>query len=477
MDKEKAVFGQTAGTTNVQKHYNIPEAVKDYKALNLPILPVKPLSKEPLIKWKDPEKRSKAYFKDNDNIGMICGSPWNGGYLVAFDFDNSDRNRFDQFVEELEKNEIPGIIQKSGGQHEGFHYIIKTEKPFKNSNAKIEGFEDVEIDIKGDGYILIEPSIVKAHYKLEGSFEELQTVPKEHIEKFLKALTESRVQASTYNCIEDIFNTVVGTYSEKLILSGFPELFTTTKVWDRLFEHFGHSDLTPCTLNKPFRSLPKIHDKKEDKHPSASLFAGENGSIIYQEFSQNRIYRLEEVYHILTTGQSIAKIRERRTELLSRWTAEMIDELNIFTKASIEFTENFNELIEKEKSTVPERFKKVWRVIAGKMERAYDHGGDIFTARWLSTESGINDHKIANQALNVLCAIGVLKKTIEKNLQTGKTNKIEPLIFDVGDALILLQRLESYLKEHGGWMKFSRKAVEKTIGKYRSEEIFTRDRD
>jgi hypothetical protein len=373
---------------------------------------------------------------------------------------------------------------------------VKVDEPIEGSKITFEG---VEVDIKGNGYVLIAPSFVKTKYQIiEGDFQDLQTNKKE---KLIKTLTEMGAKKQRnkkhLQLTKGIFNNVVGVSLSsvgvkpllkrdgKVFVKRFDELFTTFLGWRILSEKF-HLDF-PLELHKSFRSIPVLHGGKEDKKPSAELFRHENGSIIYRDFRMHRAYTLPEVYHALKTNKApLLKEKELREKRLSQWTAEMMEDLNIYIyiQDALDYFEALNKFIDEavKREKMPERFVRVWRRIADKMLRAYDHGGDICTARWLERETGV-DHKKANKALNVLVACGVLRKGEEIILMVDgkkrKTQIIEPVKdFDIVDALRILSLIhEDLRKRKCGWDKFSRKAVINVLSKAVAETIFTRDRD
>ncbi len=496
MKKENAVQKWTAHISQSHSNYTTLEAVKKYLSMNLPVIPLAPKEKTPNHEGTWQRKHTLDEFHEGDNIGLICGWETNGTYYMAFDFDKPDREIFDEFVKKLNEKGITGLIQKSGGKHGGYHLIVKTDKHFKNTKITFKKCE-VEIEVKGNGYILIAPSRVKKNYQiLQGSFKDLQTIKSETITKTIKDLfnvnmefINKEIKKSTNNLTEDTSNTVVGSKYEKplfdtdhrIILDSMDELFHTFKGWQILID--ARNLRLPNELGKNFISLFILHGEKLEKHPSAEFYKGDNGSIVYRDFALNRTYTLTDVYYALKEKKTPPLIgdADRRKEFRSKWTAKFIDEFNIYTKDSLEYSKAFNKFIDEaiKREKVPERFVKVWRVIADKMVRAYDHGGDIFTARWLSQETGINDHVIANKALNLLVACGVLRKGEDKTLKEGKTPKIEPVKdFDVSEALRILSLLHEDLKKRKcRWNRFSRRAVIDVLGVEVANTIFTRGRD
>jgi len=491
MKKEKAVLLKTALK---KKYYNYTtlEAVKKYLALDLPIIPIGRLKKTPKIKgesWK--RKHTLDEFQEGDNIGLICGFESKGAYFATFDFDSPNPKAFVDLMEELKAYGITGLIQKSGGKHSGYHYIIKTDEPIKNTHITFKG---CEVDVKGTGgYILIAPSVVEQQYIIiDGSFEDLQMVKSTAVNDAIKHLggeINGKADTLPLEDSEEKYPFYL-TQDGKIVVDNFKSLFNTFAGWKILFDAYNIE--VPLELNKNFNSLYVLHGKRKnannvvDEHPSAEFYRGDNGTIVYRDFAVNRTYTLPEVWHALKTNEApLIKDKGMRKALLSKWTAEFIDELNIYTEDAVNYQESFNKFIDEaiKREDVPERFVKVWRVIANKMMRAYDHGGDIFSARWLAKEAGIRDHVIANKALNLLAACGLLRKGDNKVLKGGKDTEVTQIIepvkdFEVYKALDILSLLHEDLRMRKcRWGKFSRKAVIDVLGTEVAEAIFTRDRD
>ncbi len=236
----------------------------------------------------------------------------------------------------------------------------------------------------------------------------------------------------------------------------------------------------PLLIDRPFKGLAVLHDGP-DEHPSAEFHRGKDGSIVYRDFKLNRSYTLPEVYHALKTETApLLSDDNLRRKLLKQWIAELIYELNIYTQDALDYVKSLNKFIVEtaKQGRMLKRFIRVWRVIANKMLRAYDHGGDIFTARWLTKEAGISDHLVANKALNLLVACGVLRESDGKVLKTGSTFIIEPVKdFDVYESLGILFLIHVGLKRMWGWSRFSRKAVYSILGSQVVKNIFTREKE
>jgi len=146
---------------------NVYEYALRYLDLGLSVIPLKTMSKEPLIPWKEFQERLptkeevREWFKGKDNnIGIICGSI--SGNLVVIDFDDVDRfNEWYNNIEGLGYRDLvlnTWVVETGKGIH--VYFRINTnpndfKKIFRTKPKLIEG-----VDVKGEGgYVVAPPSI------------------------------------------------------------------------------------------------------------------------------------------------------------------------------------------------------------------------------------------------------------------------------------------------------------------------------
>ena len=164
---------------------------ENYIDKGLKIFPIVPNGKTPLIeKWQ--ENCSCDFFQvlywyencPNCNWGLPC-TPNN---LFVLDLDRHDPNKdgvenFSKLLETILDDTQYDIfywkncIQRtpSGGQH----YIFKTDNDLKNVSNNSNVFQDYPgIDIRTDGYILVEPSEINGKNYLYTTFD---SVTKQHV--------------------------------------------------------------------------------------------------------------------------------------------------------------------------------------------------------------------------------------------------------------------------------------------------------
>ncbi|MCI8604457.1 MAG: hypothetical protein HFE79_10000 [Ruminiclostridium sp.] len=138
-----------------------------YAKMGLRVFPVQEREKKPLPGsngFKDAvcdEATIRRWWENNPNynIGIACGEMSDGSFLTVIDIDN-DTTKGKSGGESLSQWEkennckLPKTLTSKTGSG-GFHYLYKTDKPFKNSTNLISC-----VDVRGEGgYIVAPPSI------------------------------------------------------------------------------------------------------------------------------------------------------------------------------------------------------------------------------------------------------------------------------------------------------------------------------
>ena len=131
-----------------------------YLSYGLSVIPLKPGEKTPLIKWERYQKEPpsiaevRKWFKDTDNIAIVCGKVSKN--LVVIDFDGAEI--YEAFLKEIEGDpEIKDIVESTWlvETGKGFHVYIQvdTNRPVKTGKLR-------NVDIKGEGgYVVAPPSL------------------------------------------------------------------------------------------------------------------------------------------------------------------------------------------------------------------------------------------------------------------------------------------------------------------------------
>lgn len=453
---------------------DLREYLRLYFSFNLPIIPLAHRSKKPIESWK----RSFEFqdFKKNSNVGLRLGR-WKDGWLTALDVD--DPGILSDLLTALEKFLDSIVIIKTGGKHDGYHILLKTDEPLKNQ--KNNSFE-----IKSDGtYIVFPPSTVDSRYfflKPSDPYEAINllqthTIPSQDLSQVIKNLIKSGNSITeTYNSNPIFYlncRSLRKEIDEIVVVEDIDEIDKSEFIWKKLMEKFG----VKVELDKAFSCVVKERFfGEEDKHPSASLHRFSNGKILYVDFHQsgNLRYRtIVEIYKLWRTGKS-DKLKRRETRL---WLNEMILDLNIWTQSALELNEKVESLKEKLEERLPPRWLKVIGVIFDeliKAERLALPQGAVISARYLEEKTGV-DYKITNKVLNFLCAVGICRKNGKVKRLNTEYIKLEN--FEISEVIQRVEELIEYLHGHGGFSRFSRKAVQKVFGAEKVKEIFHREPD
>ena len=501
----------------------------------LPILPLPPKSKKaPPTGWTTRRFTFKD-FQEDGNVALRLGDHWNGGYLACIDFDIDDEQAFLRFFlslpAEIQEN---CVLARSGGNHKGYHVIFKVDKPLKNTKLPFG-------DLKGKGgYILIEPSKVEARYRFISpddplkafeklreaeaisvdllqetlSYLDIKTVDLEqlqHEKKITKSvdtsIEESKIAVDNKNNNLREKNNSISQMDDRIVLSDevvavenklevdqknvfvkadfsaltlekFEDIWKSTEVWRRVLSLFGLK-AEQIRLDKAFNCVvKKAFTGEEDKNPSAELHRFSDGVIRYVDFHQSgekKIRSIEEIYYLWKYGKNVILKKQEMRLILN----EMILDLNIWTDESVELNWKLITLKRKLASLIPERWLRVVEVIFDKLVEAKRLDlpqGAVMSSRWIGKKACVR-HLIANQVVNFLCAIGVMKKNGRVNLPQGWTEYLQPLEFEVDEVISKAKKLINYLANHGGFSKFSRKAVREVFGEEKVAEIFHREYD
>ncbi|HHY39478.1 MAG TPA: hypothetical protein GX507_11240 [Clostridia bacterium] len=262
----------------------------------------------------------------------------------------------------------------------------------------------------------------------------------------------------------------------------------------------------PVRLGKGFRCI--LHS---DKKPSASFCRGENGTIVYHDWHASKhgtpeFLLLGEVYHALCTGE----VRKLKPHEAGRWFAKLALRLGYRTplalevEASIETAEAkleasllhplqtpsygscggscggiiFTTLFpdpegdenrdSEEDSAVIQR---VWRVFCSEalIRAMYGLEGVNASARWLS-ERAQAPLKVANRAVNLLCALGILSKVPGTGGMRG-----DRFVFGDADISEVKRRWEALGKP--SLRRFNRTLVIERLGEDVANAVFRRTPD
>lgn len=173
---------------------NFEPYIKSWANLNRPMIPLWPTAKKPMYTnitnlppCSEEDIREIINKYKDCNLGMVCG---NG--IIVFDFDKS--GHYDKF-RKLEPN-LNTLIVKTGRGH---HIYFKNDDLQKTSDFYLPGNETKSGELKASGYIVSPGSMHesgKQYEVIEGSFDSIQRVDIDFINKYNKNLKRIQYRAS-----------------------------------------------------------------------------------------------------------------------------------------------------------------------------------------------------------------------------------------------------------------------------------------
>ncbi|MGB9935204.1 bifunctional DNA primase/polymerase [Thermodesulfovibrio yellowstonii] len=157
----------------------IPSVALCYLRGGYSVVPLKPATKEPSIKWKDYQNHHmsqdfvKEFFSRSNNIAIITGEI--SGLMVV---DVDDFKKFSKFYDFQRLVDEAGVIVKSPRGH---HFWFKHDP-----NLKTKQFKDYGFDVKNNGALItVPPSKFNGHIYNFIKYNGISEIPQELKEKIL----------------------------------------------------------------------------------------------------------------------------------------------------------------------------------------------------------------------------------------------------------------------------------------------------
>ena len=190
---------------------NLCEIAIKYSELGWSVLPMRPDSKIPYIKWKpyQTQRATPAKIRQfwkiwpNAQIGIVTGKISN---LVAIDFDSPEAlERFQALVCDL-----PGtIVQHSGRENGGSHYLFQYP-PDGTTLKSISGMIDNADTRAEGGYIIVPPSLHKSGNRyqwqnidpLEHGLDDLMEMPPEILDFCKNRVQPIEIDRECLRCLK-----------------------------------------------------------------------------------------------------------------------------------------------------------------------------------------------------------------------------------------------------------------------------------
>lgn len=135
------------------------EAHTKYRAAGFSTIPVARFNKKPLVMWtefqdrtpNDREIRNWATKWAASNVGLIMA----GSKHLALDFDGNLTAAYTSLKERGVTISANAPVQRTG---KGHHVLLSTPEPVGDAIAWMKG-DGWQIDVRGIGYIIVEPSV------------------------------------------------------------------------------------------------------------------------------------------------------------------------------------------------------------------------------------------------------------------------------------------------------------------------------
>ena len=407
------------------------------------LIPLSKNGKVPAISEGDTWKRSFAPEEFNGgNYGLRLGEEFNGGHLLAIDYDGPEN--LPDFLEELASMGIngPRIAVKTGGKHNGYHLYYATQKPFL---GKLRGnYRGTTVEVMGKGcYTVIPPSKVERHYQIateltngpicynvgsvETFLEELESV--EILNSFQLTKIQELIQENTENkekLPSNLYSSYLVAFDSISLISSDLKLWQT--LLSKAFENLYHEQLS-LKDSKNFKCV--FH---KEKNPSAGLHYSKD-KYIYHDFHNGKSFDIVEVFHAIKHQKEPAFLEAKNS---NNWTNALmelfdwIDENDITTGFGERFDtwrRDFRAKVNLSgggefKNYIIDTFDAILDIARTRINKGINEL--VLSKRFVAEKvawSGSDKSKalIINRAMNFLVLAGVLRKGRDLSCKAGRT--------------------------------------------------------
>jgi hypothetical protein len=318
----------TKGERNMYAEH-IKKTIKFALEKGLNILPVN--EKTPAIKWKGLQKKKQTLSEINNwpssfsGIALITGKINN---IVVLDVDvKNGKNGFKYIGDKMTNIVTPCSKTPSGG----IHYFFKYPQGENIGNVTDLYGENSGVDIRAEGGFVVIPHTEGYQWIIHFDSVPLAPLPEWLLEdiknKSFKKRSKTEKQAPKTKTKEQA---KIKNLKGKIIEKYFSDEDTVKKLLPLL-------GIPDVEIGPPFNCV--LPCDKEDTRPSASLYKGENGVVVYRNWraSENepKYYTLPEVYASL-------KYREKKTlnaPEMATWALRMLVEAGILQVKEIQAPE------------------------------------------------------------------------------------------------------------------------------------------
>ena len=152
---------------------------------NLKIFPITPNAKTPLVAWKEDascEKLQVVYWLENaKGCNWALPSTMNNLFVIDIDTHNEvdGLKHFSELLDFLGLSNEDVLTLSQFTPSGGIHLIFESDEELNMVKNKAQFFKNYPgIDIRTDGYILVEPSVINGkRYELSGGFDLVRKMP------------------------------------------------------------------------------------------------------------------------------------------------------------------------------------------------------------------------------------------------------------------------------------------------------------
>jgi hypothetical protein len=446
---------------------SIFEAAKKYHSIGYRIIPVNAY-KEPYLPKHGTWKRDFDIneFRDAPCIGIRLGVEIAElGYPMCIDLDTDNRGIFDRVCDLLQLNGIsPGTVTvKTGGGKNGWHIYYVSESPLEsNINFRISDiFEEAPADRRliefsvNSRYTVIPPSVIEKPYQClyqsEFNLAKCERINPQQYKSLIRALRDrannsrnpvsrvvSRNKRRTDNSISELS---IPPYS-RVVSIDLEDVFHPSKdfsLWISLLTRiykatYGNSEFNlrwDAECGKSSKFLCPLHPEKA---PSAALYRGQRGHIVYMDFHARdgkKYYQIEEVYLIYLIKIGKASAGPICYERAWKYILELVREFEHWTPEAKRVKKFYGEIRQEVSAIInyilpnsdAGKFMTILDTVmdTGILEARIGRSFFIASTRFIANKTGIKPYTV-NRSINLVCCLGLIKKIGKKSLSFGATD-------------------------------------------------------
>jgi Bifunctional DNA primase/polymerase, N-terminal len=390
---------------------NIEKTILFAREKGLSIIPVNE-HKVPLVKWKKYQKKPADAHEMLRWVGIAQGIALVTGSvsgIIVLDVDVKNGKNGMKHLKDKHLPITPAVRTPNGGTH--YYYKCPKDAKFQSIIGLYEG-----VDVKAEGgYVLMPFTPGYEWYEgLEFNSVPLADIPKWLLEELQNRANKRSKQVSKSH--KTSAEPIKKVHAEQVTNLGqdVKQYFKDEEAVKQMLPLLGLKDVE---IGSSFKCI--LPTKKPDNHPSASLYRGKNGVIVYRDWRASEdepdYYTLPEVYASL-------KYKEKRKlegPELATWALRMLVDSGILDVKPIEAPE-LPESLRKKKAVnaVYEGFKYL---LAVKKLYKEEQNRTAFSYRFGAAWCGLSLRSVQN-AMMQLEAFGYIQRVGKEGKGTRAVN-------------------------------------------------------